>query len=258
MVRVCLQWIVGAAIIFAAPLVAGAQTFPTTAETQSAASSEPAADFSTPQAAVRSFLLAYKSQDQDGMRSALIIPQTDKEDLETLLELLNSTQRMVKAFTTAYGAAATSRQLGASPALLVEDRLKALETAEPQIQRDSATMRIASDDHAKSAGGTIRLQKTADGWKLDAASVLGLNPENPNLAASVRVARALIPVTQSVAADIERHKFISAQDAAQEFWTRSSAAIASPAGPATAAATTTAPATSPGQDQAQMQQRRNP
>ena len=245
MVRVCQHWLSAAAIPFVASLLAGAQTAPSPNTTRPGASAATRPDYSSPPAAVRSFLLAYKAQDEEGMRAVLLVPEGGREDAETLLELLSSTNRMVRAFTAAYGAAASSRQLGASPALLIEDRLKAVETAEPQIDGSSATIRIPSDEQEIRRGGTIRLQKTADGWKLDVASVLGLSVDNPNLAATLRVARALIPVTKSMAADVEKHKFASAQDAAQEFWTRSSAAIVSSTRPETTP--TTAPSTSPGE-----------
>jgi hypothetical protein len=181
------------------------------------------------------------------MRAALIVPEASKDDLDTLLALLNATNRLVKAFTSRYGGSVASSRLGPTMATIMAGRIKAMETIEPRIEGNNATLQVPADESAHMPGGTIKLQRTADGWKLDAASLFGLTSENQNLATTLRVARALTPVAQAIASDVEKRKFGSAKDAAQEFWARANAAIAAATQPALESATapSTAPATLP-------------
>jgi hypothetical protein len=216
-------------ISFCTALVAAATAAGAWAQTQPATTP---ADYSEPQATVRSFLLA---TDEASMRAALVITPESERDVEPLLAAMIATTKLQKAAEQQFGKAAT--EIFAAPTqAIIDARLKMLTKAPVTISGDTATVSLPRDPQTRSAAATITLIKRDGEWKIDAASMLGVKTasraDNDRHAA---LARALTDVTDQMIKDIQANKFASATDAYREYANRSRLALPS------ARATTQAP-----------------
>jgi hypothetical protein len=205
---------------------------------QATAPASMAADYSNPRAAVTSFLRAVKEQDDAAIRDALYIPENQRENVEALLDVLSATNRLKKACAAEFGEPATEKALGKNSGMLLEDRLKAVATADVRmVGTDSATMVIPPDEATHHPGGTVNLRKMEGSWKIDAASLLGLTAANEKTQGQVELAKRLAKAIDTMAREVAKHTYPSAQAVYEGLAERVSASVAAPStGPATSPA----------------------
>jgi len=202
----------GAAMVYAADV----------AETGAAATqggAGVAADYSEPKKAVASFLKAVQSTDRKAIQDAIVVSPDQAAAVDTYLKLIFATNNLEKAAEVKFGDQA-EQYFGIS-AKQLEARLKAVDDAPVKTVGDSAIISLPADETTNQPGGTIVLKKEGNLWKLDAATLFGLNNTKDQTDRSLALAAKMIPVTDEMTQEIGAGKFASAGEAFQEFWSRS-------------------------------------
>lgn len=214
-----------------------------------------AKDFSTPSAAVKSYLQASynqldlaQKQDDAAVTDTLILPADagQKQAAQALLDLTSATAQLEHACADKFGAAVTTRTLGNSGRDLLVARLKTIDEARVTLTGDTATMQIPEEEipedpatkrpASKQPAGTVILKKIGGDWKIDAASLWGLSAKSADqLKSMTSLTGKLTDATHQVAADVRAGKFPSAKDAYNDLHTRIAEAL--PAAPAAGPAT---------------------
>jgi len=219
--------------------------------TSTAAASSPAslpvtfvADYSTPAAAAKTLLTAINRGNFTAMRDALTIPDEHKEDIDTLLDAMESSARLQEAAEARFLEAGKAA-FGAPSDAALAAQLKSVDAGEVTINGNSATLAVAADAAAKLPGGTVEFRKIGKDWKIDGAAFFKLATEPADkTAARVALARRLTVLTGTIIQEMDAGKFFSATDAYQEYW-MDYLDLTRP--PATATASAPATATSPAQ-----------
>lgn len=191
------------------------------------------ADYSSPAAAVKSYLRALAANDAAGIREALLVPEARKEELETLLSLTIAQarlQREAKERFKSDGEKVFAGDARSKPSLAAQ--LKAVDEAVVEATADAATVAMPAEMGKPSE--QIALKKTGSVWKLDAVMLYSLDAEKT--AGRVALARTLTAVTETTLKEMVTGKFVTATEAYQEYWLRMAAA---------SKAAQTAPASSP-------------
>jgi hypothetical protein len=176
-----------------------------------------AADYSSPRAAVASFL---RASDEAGLREALVIAPESRREVEAFLGPMIATLALQKAAQAQFGAPAAqyfSKQTDAWIARRAQD----VENAPLDVQGDNAAiLHLPANEELKHAGADIELHRVNGQWKIDAASMFKVRNTPPaTLAARVQLAEAITAETRQMIKDMP--KFLSAGDAFQEWWKRS-------------------------------------
>jgi hypothetical protein len=203
-----------ALLLLLAPVAAAADSQPAT---------RPAADYSDPRRAVQSFL---RAADDAAMRDALLIDPAHRQAIDSFLGVMVATTRLRTAAEAQFGAGAAKYFSAATDAQL-DARIKAIDAAPLQVNGDTATLAIPADEASRQSGGTVIVRKTPGGWKVDAATLLGVTGmAQDKLAARMKLADTITAVTNQMIQDVNARKFASAGDAYQEYWNRTREAAA--------------------------------
>jgi hypothetical protein len=126
----------------------------------------------------------------------------------------------------------------------LEAQLKAATDAKIETTGDKATATLAGTDG--STAQTKVLQKSADGWHIDGASLLGPAGEPAEkLAARVALWKKSAAVADKVAADIKAKKYPLASDAFRDYVKLMSEAATETTAPSPSTTAATVPATQP-------------
>jgi hypothetical protein len=231
-------WILsGLAALSGAALATVPASGPTSAPAATATAPAIPADYSTPAAAVKSYLRALAANDPAGIHDALVAPEARKEELEALLSLTiaqGRLQREAKERFKSDGEKVFAGDPRSKPSLAAQ--LKAVDEAVVEATADAAT--VAMPAEAGKAGEQIALKKIGSAWKLDAVALYSLDAEKT--AARVALARTLTTVTETTLKEMVTGKFVTASEAYQEYWLRMAAASK---GATSAPATSSMPAT---------------
>ncbi len=213
-------------MFFAAALVvagtamasAPASTAAKAAATTVASAPAPAADYSTPAAATKSYLRALYAGNSAAVYEALIVPNERKADLDAILSLTVSMHWLQEA--------AADRFKGDGDKLFYGDpktrvtlaaQLKAVDDDQVDVSGDTATLTLPAADASQEAQ-KISLKKIGAAWKLDAVTLYSLDSDKT--AARVALSKKLAAVTDATLKDLTAGKFGSATEASQEYWTR--------------------------------------
>jgi hypothetical protein len=227
--------------------LAAAQTAPAPAPPATppaAAVAGPAADFSTPLNAAKSYLRASFGQDATPMREALLIPAALAADVDARLALLEANRKLQAVALEQFKTGGVGPFASTGPSL--DEQLKTLDASRVDEKGDTATLILPQPgaEPTTELPKTIALKKADGQWKIDAATFFDLNAPADKVGARTELARKVTVAAQEVTKDIQGKKFHSAVDAYQEFWARCQPAATAPA-TAKAPATKAAPESRP-------------
>ncbi len=240
--RTALPLVLIAAGVYAAPATAPAPG----AATKPATTPAVVVNLSTPSATLTTLTDAVAAHDIKAVKSAILVTATDKEVADGLFHALDASFHFQDAVLARFGpdAAKALRSPEDLEAAMAERR-RLLKTADVAIHDDSAILTFHPPaDSTLHVTHNLLLHKVAGDWKIDAASMFGL--DDPARAAKVRQSSALLnkiaDLMDSTAADIQQNKFSTMQEVRESMMPKLHDILAAAA---TAPATAPAPATQP-------------
>jgi hypothetical protein len=227
----------------------GAATTPGTPASTPATASAPAAtpnaerpihaDYSSPVAALKTFLTAAQQGDFATVRQAMVIPPQRKADIDVFIDAMAASARLQKAAQAFFGPSGAT-QFGMPSAAQFSRQLKRVDDSQPKVDGDTATLEVPADPTSGQQSQTVQLQKVGDAWKVDALAYFRLTENSPeSIAERVALTRRISAIADDVAKNITAGKYYSSAIAYQDYWNRSMQATKAPA---ENSATTSAPA----------------
>jgi hypothetical protein len=209
----------GVLLLAGSPLLRAADTAPAAASVK---------DFSTPKAAVKSFLQASynqldlsQPQDDAAVANTLLIPDAQKSAVTAILDSTSAQAKLERASADLFGATATLKALHDGGRDVLTARLKSIDSAKATVSGDNATLQIPEDTTNRAAAGTVLLRRVNGAWKIDAASLFSLTRRTPEqLTAQTDLLRKITRITNDITADVRAKKFSSPSDIYAELQTR--------------------------------------
>ena len=206
-------------VLAASPMLRAADTAPAPVSTK---------DFSSPIAAIKSFLQASynqldlsQPQDDAAITNTMIIPDAQKNDVNAYLSLTSASAKLERASADIFGAAATSTALHDGGRDVLAARLKYMDSASVTVTGDTATIQIPEDKTNRIAAGSVVLHRVNGQWKIDAASLFSINNRTPKeISTQTDLLKKVSAITEQVTTDVRAKKFTSARDVYAELQTR--------------------------------------
>jgi hypothetical protein len=180
--------------------------------TAGAATTQPAADYSTPKAAARSFVQALADGDTAAAEKAVIASPEQMKNVDLLATMAGSMKKLTDAAVAKFGEAGQSI---AGQHARLEENLKQIDEAQVQVNDDVAT--LSSEDQKR----PVTLRKQNGQWKVD----MGSMPGTEQLSQAAAAIRAMAKAANDTAGEISADQYKSVDEARDAFQKKMMAAL---------------------------------
>jgi hypothetical protein len=184
---------------FAFALTAGAQT---------SKPAEDKVDLSSPKAAMKTFMVGLMHGKADNAKKAAIASEDENKFIDQMAGAMGSFKKLEDAAKEKFGEEGAKLSQMGGPG---EKQIEMMDSAEEQIDGDSATVTSPGPDKSK-----LPLKKVGEEWKVDVANM----PNMQQMKMVMPMFEKMQKLADDFAADIKAGKFATVTDAQTEFQTR--------------------------------------